>query len=334
DQNYREKPVPLHLRGGYQDFWIASDVLEFTSHSYDGHMFDADGKRREMPPGRYRADFVTDCAMEFIERPQERPFFLFVSYIEPHHQNDHRRFEGPHGSKERFADYEAPGDLVGLAGDWRENYSDYLGCCWSLDQQVGRYREALEKRGLWENTLVIYTSDHGCHFRTRNGEYKRSCHDACLRIPLIIRGPGFCGDRVREELVSLIDLTPTVLAAAGISAPPYMAGQALQPLAADEKTPWRDAIYAEISEDHIGRAVRTRQWKYAVRAPGQDLGWKQPTSDVYVEAYLYDLESDPHERRNLIAEPALAEVRAALREKLIAFMLAAGEKRPEIKPAI
>ena len=94
--DHATKPVPPHLRGGYRDYWVASDVLEFTSHSYDGHMFDGEGRRREFPAGRYRTDAVTDFALEFLQtRSHDRPFFLFLSHIEPHHQNDHRAYEGP-----------------------------------------------------------------------------------------------------------------------------------------------------------------------------------------------------------------------------------------------
>lgn len=165
EQNYREKPIPPHLRGGYRDFWVASDVLEFTSHSYDGHLFDGDGNRRDFPPGRYRADVLGDHALDFLrQRQTDRPFFLFVSWIEPHHQNDHNLYEGPHGSKERFANYAVPGDLAGTAGDWRENYPDYLGCCAAIDQNVGRLRDELQRQGILDNTLIIYTSDHGSHW--------------------------------------------------------------------------------------------------------------------------------------------------------------------------
>ena len=96
--NFRTRPVPPERRGGYKDFWLASDTLEFTSHSYDGYMFDADMNRREFPEGRYRADAQTDWVLEYLQtRNGEKPFFLFVSYIEPHHQNDHNHYEGPHG---------------------------------------------------------------------------------------------------------------------------------------------------------------------------------------------------------------------------------------------
>ncbi|MFX0199389.1 MAG: sulfatase-like hydrolase/transferase, partial [Candidatus Hodarchaeota archaeon] len=157
--DYRTKPIPQQRRGGYRDFWLASDVLEFTSHSYDGHMFDGDGNKREFPQERYRVDVLTDWALEYIERrKRNKPFFLFISYIEPHHQNDHNQFEGPHGSKRRFAKYNIPGDLRGTKGDWRKEMPDYLGCCWSLDQNVGRICSKLEQLGIADNTLLIYTS--------------------------------------------------------------------------------------------------------------------------------------------------------------------------------
>ena len=334
-QNYRTRPVPPHLRGGYKDFWIAADVLEFTSHSYDGHMFDAKGNQRDFPPGRYRVDAVTDFALEFLrDRKGDRPFFLFVSYCEPHHQNDHNRYEGPEGSKEKFKGYEVPGDLEGTQGDWRENYPDYLGCCHSLDANVGRMFEELRRLGAAADTLLIYTSDHGSHFRTRNSEYKRSCHEASIHIPLIIHGPGFAGGKVEKNLVSLLDLTPTVLRAGDVEPPAYMAGRPLQELVGSHAAGWREAVFVQISEDHIGRAIRTKKWKYSVWVPygKPGRGWAAPGSDVYTEQCLYDLERDPFERRNLVSDPAFATVRRELAETLKRMMVEAGERVPEILP--
>ena len=189
--DFRTKGVPVDRRAGYEH-WLASDVLEFTSHGYDGHMFDNDGAPRYFPEGRYRADAQTDWVLEFIDAQKEsdQPFMLMSSFIEPHHQNDHNHYEGPHGSKERFKNFHPPGDLIGQGGDWREEYPDYLGCIHSLDANLGRIREKLDKLGMLEHTIILYFSDHGTHFKTRNGEYKRSCHDASIRIPLIASGPG------------------------------------------------------------------------------------------------------------------------------------------------
>ena len=331
--NHREKAVPPAYRGGYDDYWLASDVLEFTSHSYDGHLFGADMKPVYFPEGRYRVDAQTDFAIDYLRsRDGERPFFLFLSFIEPHHQNDHRHFEGPKGSKEKYRDYPVPGDLEDTKGNWREELPDYLGCCGSLDQAVGRLRAELDALGIADNTLVFYTSDHGCHFCTRNGEYKRSCHENSIRVPLIACGPGFRGGQVAEELVSLIDLPPTLIDAAGEVPPPQMRGGSLRRLVEGAVEGWPDDVFVQISESHVGRAVRTRRWKYSVRAPGKK-GGKHSGSDVYTEDCLYDLEADPHERDNLVSAPEWAAVRTELRERLRRRMVAAGETAPEIRPA-
>jgi uncharacterized sulfatase len=220
---------------------------------------------------------------------------------------------------------------VGTEGDWRRHLPDYLGCCWSLDQNLGRIRAQLELLGLWEDTLIVYASDHGSHFRTRNAEYKRACHDNCLRIPLIACGPGFRGGRVVDELVSLIDLPPTFVAAAGAQPMATMHGRPLQPLATGTATDWPDHIYAEISESKCGRCVRTARWKYSVSAPHHPPAHRR--SDVYVEDYLYDLAADPHERTNLVADPAHADIRAELAAKLLARHLAVDGTTPTLQPA-
>lgn len=333
-RDFRDAPVPPERRGGYRDYWVAADALEMTSHGYGGHMFNAEGRRVEWGEDRYRADVCADYALDFLRaRRNARPWFLFLSFLEPHHQNDRNRYEGPHGSKERFRDYDVPGDLAGLGGDWRENYPDYLGCCHAIDQNVARLRAELERLGQWDNTLVFYASDHGSHFRTRNREYKRSCHEASIHIPLIVSGPGFRRGGVVNELVSLVDVPPTLLAAAGIVPPAAMQGRAMQPLLAGGADDWPREVFVQISEDQLGRAIRTRRWKYSVIAPGID-GCDPTWSDTYVEECLYDLERDPHEQTNLASDPALAAVRAELAETLKRRMDAAGEKVPVILPAL
>ncbi|MCE5279491.1 MAG: sulfatase-like hydrolase/transferase [Planctomycetaceae bacterium] len=330
--SYYDRPVPAALRGGYDDYWLASDVLEFTSHGHDGHMWDGAGNQRDFPKGRYRVDAQTDWVLEYLDsRRQDRPFFLMTSYIEPHHQNDHARYEGPHGSKDRWADYLVPGDLVGTGGDWRKNYPDYLGQCNSLDLNLGRIRARLEKLGIADNTLIIYTSDHGSHFCTRNSEYKRACHDGCIHIPMVIAGPGFTGGKVIEPLASLIDIPETILAAAGVAVPAFMRGRPLQQVVKKTPRDWPREVFIQISEDHTGRALRTHRWTYEIQAKRAD--WYRIHGFDYVEAYLYDNQADPHQKTNLVAEPGFASIRAELAARLAQLMIDAGEPRPAISAA-
>ena len=336
EHNYRTVAVPPERRGGYEDYWLASDVLEFTSHGYDGYLHDGEGNQVEFTG--YRVDCVTDFALEYLRgRSGTRPFFLFLSYIEPHHQNDHNRYEGPEGSKQRFAEYAPPGDLAGsdTPGDWRENYPDYLGCIHSLDRNLGRIRDALAELGLADSTLIVFTSDHGSHFRTRNAEYKRACHDACVRIPMVAAGPGFEGGRVVEPLASLVDIPPTLLAAGGVEPPATMRGRPLQTLLADPDADWRDEVFIQISESQVGRAIRTKRWTYSVSVPSTEswAGGRAPAADEYTEEYLYDNDADPHQQNNLIRDPAHAAVRGELRQVLLRRIGEAEGARPTIHPA-
>ena len=92
--------IPKELRGGYTGFWRTADVLEFTSHGYDGYVFDENNNRVDFKG--YRCDCLTDMALEFFDqRNEEKPFFMTISHIEPHHQNDRNCYEGPIGSKEK-----------------------------------------------------------------------------------------------------------------------------------------------------------------------------------------------------------------------------------------
>jgi arylsulfatase A-like enzyme len=336
--------VPPRYQGGYQ-YWLASNAPEHTSHSYDGFLFDGMMQRIDFPPDRYRVDVVTDYALDYLRsRDLKRPFFLFLSYLEPHHQNDHEHFEGPRGSKERFKNYRVPVDLPDspMQGDWRAEMPDYLGCCHSLDGNLGRLHGQLKKMGVVDNTLTVYTTDHGCHFRTHEGEYKRSCHDNSIRIPMIVSGPDFTGGKVIDELVSLIDLPPTILSAGGITVPAAMRGHALQGLVKGTARDWPQEAFVQISEAGVGRAIRTRQWTYAVESPKGAGGAENKKeeagrpgnggSDVYVEKYLFDLRSDPGQHKNLVADPRYAVLRTELGGLLKRRMVLAGEKEPEIRP--
>ena len=192
------EPVPPERRGGYRDFWLASDVLEFTSHGYDGHMFDGDGTRYEFPAGRYRVDALTDCRAGVPAEPRrrDRPFFLFVSYIEPHHQNDHNHYEGPDGLAGAVrATTRCPATWSAPTATGARTTRTTSAAARAWTGRSGASAARWLRPGRWTNTLMIYTSDHGSHFRTRNAEYKRSCHDGCLRIPMVACGPGFARRR-------------------------------------------------------------------------------------------------------------------------------------------
>jgi arylsulfatase A-like enzyme len=330
-----DQPVPAERRGGYVDYWEAADLLEFTSQPYGGRLFGQAGE--EIMLEGYRVDALTERALRVLRQPHDRPLFLFLSYLEPHHQNDSAGatpdvYVAPEGYAARFANPWVPPDLLGRPGDWLAQLPAYYGAIARIDECVGRLLRELDALGRADQTLVFFTSDHGCHFRTRNDEYKRSCHDASIRVPAILRAPGRIRGRVIEELVSLVDVAPTLLDMAGLAVPSWMQGRSMAALLHDGQAPWPEEVFVQISEAEAGRALRTRRWKYAVFAPERD-PWRDPGSASYQERCLYDLAADPHERVNLIGRSDHATVAATLRERLMVLMRLAGEDSAEIVPA-
>lgn len=321
-------PVPQDQRGGYQT-WLAANTLEFTSDAYQTTVYDNDGQPVHLPG--YRVDALTDAAIRYIDGHQNRPFFLFLSFLEPHHQNVRDDYPAPEGYASQYAGRWTPPDLAALTGNAPQSLGGYWGMVKRLDEALGRLLDALQSLNLREKTIVLFTSDHGCHFKTRNSEYKRSCHDASLRVPTALSGPGFDGGGQVRPLVSLVDLPPTLLDAAGLPVPPVMQGRSLLPLLHGDGEDWPDDVFAQISESQVGRAVRTRRWKYSVRAPDKD-GNRAPGSDHYAEEHLYDLKADPDELTNLIGLEGYSEVAAVMRERLLHRMIEAGETPPSITP--
>lgn len=322
--------VPKEKQGEYQ-YWRAADVLEFTSHGYDGYVFDGDGNKIDFKG--YRADCINDFALEFLEnRNSEKPFFMFISQLEPHHQNDHHCYEGFKETVEKYRNYPIPSDLSFLKGDYEQMYPDYISAINRLDYNVGRLVEKLKDMGIYDDTIIIYTSDHGSHFKTRNPEYKRSCHESATHTPLIIKGGGFEGGKRETRLSSLIDIPPTLLSMAQIPVPSSYMGVDLTKQI-DNPDDKRQCVFMQISEASNSRAIRTDRFKYSVR----DLaitGYAHHTSKVYFEDYLYDLEKDPDEKVNLIKDKKYAHIRQELKYLLIKQMKLAEEEPAVIMPAI
>ncbi|MGL6115748.1 MAG: sulfatase-like hydrolase/transferase [Cetobacterium sp.] len=319
-EEYHYKPVPEDKRGGYKDYWMASDILEFTSHGYDGYVFNKDMEKVEFKG--YRADKITDFALDYLDnKVSNSPFFLFISYIEPHHQNDRKTYEGPLGSKEKFQNFDIPEDIKSLGyGDSRENYGDYLGCCNSIDKNVGRLVKRLEEKGILEDTLIIYTSDHGCHFKTRNrnlkkpggDDYKRGPEDGVIKTPLIISGLEYLENKREKTFVSLLDLPPTILEWVGCHSYEQMQGKSIKERI-NEKN---EEVFIQISESFVGRAIRTKEFLYCVYAPEKN-PWKDGWSEKYEGLYFYDLKKDLHELNNLIEDINYKSQIETMKKKLI-----------------
>jgi arylsulfatase A-like enzyme len=346
--------VPPESRGGFAGFWLAANLPESSTLPYDSQFWDNDGKPVHYGKDSYRVDFLTGVAESFLRQEHHKPFLLVLSQLEPHQQNgpyddDVYGFVPPRGYAKQFRSPYAPPDLRFFPGDWPYELEKYYGDVKAIDESLGRILKTLREQNLEDNTIVIFTSDHGCHFRTRNAEYKRSPHESSVRIPLMIQGPGFNNRQIIPELVSMIDVTPSILDLLGLTIPATMQGRSFIPLLHDEKAreEWPNEVFIQISESETARALRTPEWTYVALAPEAD-----PVRDSgslhYRDYQLYNNRADPSQLLNLagrldtrwpsktllhyIGERSLPEITAHLRERLIARMVQAGEAVPQIAP--
>lgn len=331
-QGDRERlgPVPLEYRGGYNDLWLTSNVLELTSHPYEGDFYDNDGNPVHFA-GVYRTDFMTQQAQKFL-RSAKSPFFLTLSYLEVHHQNDIDAFVPPKEYEGRFKNPWVPPDLRPLPGSWPSQLADYYACIAKMDETIGTIRKTLTETGLDRNTILMFFSDHACHFKTRNPEYKRTPHESSIHIPLVIEGPGFNRGLRIPELVSQVDLAPSLLAAANIPIPSSMQGRSFLPLLDRRTEGWRNEVYFEMTEFITGRGLRTPQFTYAAAAPKCE-GWKPvPGAPEYVEYMLYDLYADPYQHTNMAGRAQYRQASEHLRTRLMERMKEAAGEQSRIEP--
>ena len=109
-----------------------------------------------------------------------------------HHQNDRDTFDPPKEYAGKYPNPFIPPDLRPLPGSWPSQIAGLsTPASPKMDETVGTIRRTLAETGLARNTILMFISDHGCHFKTRNAEYKRSPHESSIHIPLIVEGPGF-----------------------------------------------------------------------------------------------------------------------------------------------
>lgn len=276
-----------------------------------------------------RVETVAPLAMDVLRRKRDRPLFLSVGFFETH-----REFLGP-GSLRDVQYSQPPANLPDTA-EVRADVAAFKASARSLDQGVGMVLNALDAAGLREQTLVIFTTDHGMPFPGA----KATLYDRGLGVMLILCGPQpFQGGRVSDALVSHIDLYPTVCDHLGIDRPAFLQGVSLMPLLRGEVASVREEIFAG-STWHAAyepqRAIRTRRHKLIRRwgdrrtpvlpnvddGPSKDLLLRNGWADREIAPeQLYDLVLDPNEAHNLVDDPGYAAELAELRARLEAWMV-------------
>ncbi|HEO70969.1 MAG TPA: DUF4976 domain-containing protein [Candidatus Hydrogenedentes bacterium] len=276
---------------------------------------------------------VTEGAMSFLrERAKDaKPFFLTVGYLAPHFplivpQTYWDAYRGkvampviPEGHLESqvrnyqhlriaFNMEDVPDDIV------RKGRELYYGLTQWVDNEIGKVLKALDESGLAENTIVIYTTDHGEDMGEHGLWWKNCMYECGAHIPLIVHWPArWEGGQRRSGVCSMVDLVQTILELAGAQAPDDWDGDSMLTLLDDGKASWKDQAVSEYYAHNVASGfamLRAGQYKYVYHTPADE--------DHGAERELYDLDADPGEFVNLAAEPSQQERIEAMHAALVA----------------
>ena len=325
----------------------------FVTHKGQGKYFDTEfntnGEGAREVKGYYTT-VVTQMAKEWLSRERSKPFVLILGHKAPHSfYTPEPKYEKafaevnidypasafdlddkPDWIKQRRATWHG---IYGPLFDWRKDFPDsspeavkdfeamiraYWGTILSVDDSVGEIYKTLEDMGELDNTIFVFSSDNGL----LNGEHgmvdKRTMHEPSIRVPLIVRFPGLTPvDKpvVVDKQVLTLDIAPSLLELCGAPALKNIQGQSFKGLVRGDTKNWRDSWYYEYNYEKQFpytpnvRGIRTDEWKYI----------HYPTGDGSPErhlAELYHISVDPKEDRNLIDDPAHAEVLEKLKTEL------------------
>jgi len=261
-------------------------------------------------------DVATDFATEFLKRNTNKPFALIIGYKAPHGPCDPperaaNRFEGeraravpslavPAIYREGVTNEAATAALSrdAATGAMVRANLNYFRCISAADDNLDRVLKTLDTLGLADNTVVVFCSDNGFYLGAHRLGDKRSVYDESLLIPMIVRYPKlFPKGKVLDEMVLNIDLAPTFLELAGMSAPAAMQGRSWAPLLTGKSGEWRKAFLCEYFREQGFPGTPT---VVGVRTDTAKL-IKYPGHDAWTE--LFDLTADPYETKNLAHEP-------------------------------
>jgi arylsulfatase A-like enzyme len=305
---------PGPRRQGFE-FWAANEC----SHSHFDTQYFRDSPE-PIPIKKFEAEAWTDVAIDFMRqsRTDARPFFLTVAMGPPH---------DPYGAPpEYMRRYDAA--RLTMRPNWKAGAANvpgpkqiaaYYAATTAVDDQVGRMMAALDELGIAQDTIVLFSSDHGDMLGSHGLRLKRKPWEESIRIPGILRYPrGVPGGRATDAILTQVDFAPTLLGLCGVKAPSRMQGSDLSGVAAGKKSAGPDSAFFQIfgpfrgdGTDAAWRGVRTRRHMYARL---REKAW-----------VLYDLEADPYQLRNLADDPSAAAVQSDMEGRLKRWMRRTGD---------
>lgn len=289
---------------------------------YESPTFTNDGG--PLPIDGFEPVGQADLAIRYMKAHRDKPFFCYLSWGPPHTPYNppkgHRQYLEP-GAKLEWRD--------NVPKEWRESdlgrkeLGGYYGLCEALDAEMGRVLKFLDDSGLADNTIVVFTADHGDLHGSHNLTRKGKPEDESLHIPLIVRWPKriAAGSKL-DTLATSIDLMPTLIAMAGLEVPSRCEGRDLSAALVDGRPPQVDSVYTQGAMTNAAgqwRALVTPTHKLALYGNGET-------------PKLFDLEHDPYEMTNLAGKREHAALERDLRAQLMKKAKETGDPFPAAAP--
>lgn len=284
-------------------------------YTLDGKSNFSRSRAASLPYKHSKSKFMEHKALEFIEKNKDRPFILYIAFLEPHSPYN-GPFDAVHDVKELSIDASyAIGSGKGAKAKYLKNPLDvkqrYYGLVHQVDKSVGAIRAQLKALGLDKKTVFVYTSEHGDMMGQRHAMGKNQMYDGAARVPLIIDAPGVNGG-VFNDPVSHIDLVPTLMDLMGHKVPEHLPGKALMSSRSQTPSPvflqrWNrspgnknKAVIAEIA--HVAG-----DWKLTLNCQDSQ------------KAELYNMLADPLELNNLYNDTTHKDIQHALKRTLLTW---------------
>jgi arylsulfatase A-like enzyme len=282
-------------------------------------------------PRGYNPTLMTDQALDFVERHRDKPFFLMVSWHPPHYQfrdaPEEKKALYPEGSLPWRPNVKASArtgeDLPTWAKfDWPD-YQGYHAHISAIDDELGRLMARLRELNLEQDTVLVYSSDHGSMFGSHGVGSKRQPYEESIRVPFLVRAPGVVPARRKvNALFGTVDVAPTLCALAGVSVPDSFEGVDYSGYLRGEDGPEPDSQLimhlskrqASNAENHpapLFRGLRSDRYTYAVLPEGGGM--------------LFDNVEDPYQMHNLFEDPGHAERRRDLHRRLVEWLKRTGD---------
>ena len=254
--------------------------------------------------------------MDFIEANKADPWYMFLSWGPPHTpRTPPERTKDKYKPESFFLRENVPAAYEKQA---RIGHAGYYGLCTALDENIGLLLKKLDALGLVEDTIVVFTSDHGDMLGSRGLEYKGLPFEESCAIPFVMRYPRkLKGGEERETLMSNVDHMPTLLRMCGVEPPSSVQGRDLSELILTGQGDEPSSIYAE------GKLNSLQEWRMVVR------GYDKLVVDAKLKAtHLYNLASDPFEKENLVTSTRHLRIRDELLALLKSWRFKTGDRVP------